>query len=92
MISPIEITSTAGSKRNPGEQKTTIIAKRSNDNKIVHSTQHSKTNNYEYTFVQNSYATDELYTAAKASSIGSTDKRSQLSSDSVRKRDYMAIT
>ena len=32
--------------------------------------------NLEYTFVQNSYATDELNTAARASSIGSTDKRS----------------
>ncbi len=31
-------------------------------------------------------------TRAKASSIGSTDKRSQLSSDSIRKRDYLAIT
>ena len=35
---------------------------------------------------------DDVYTAAKASSIGSTDKRSQLSSDSIRKRDYLAIT
>jgi len=51
-----------------------------------------KTANYEYTFVNNSYATEELGTRAKASSIGSTDKRSQISSDSVRKRDYLAIT
>ena len=35
---------------------------------------------------------DDVYRAAKASSIGSTDKRSQLSSDSIRKRDYLAIT
>ena len=41
----------------------------------------------ERTFVvQNSYNTEELLTAAKASSIGSTDKRSQLSSESVRKQ------
>ena len=57
----------------------------------MNSTRNSRTFQ-EYTFVQNSYANDELYTAAKASSIGSTDKRSQISSDSVRKRDYMAIT
>lgn len=36
--------------------------------------------------------TDEVYTAAKASSIGSTDKRSMISSDSFRKRDILAIT
>ena len=46
------------------------------------------------TFVQNSNETDDLMGTggAKASSIGSTDKRSQLSSDDLRKKEYMAIT
>ena len=49
--------------------------------------------NFQMTFVQNSNETDDLIgTGAKASSIGSTDKRSQLSSDDLRKKEYMAIT
>ena len=43
--------------------------------------------------MQNSNETEDLMgNAAQASSIGSTDKRSQVSSDYMRKRDHMAIT
>ena len=79
------------------DQKTTIMTKRNKHpgSPVLqdHNQNARKTaSNLEYTFVQNSYATDELNTAARASSIGSTDKRSQVSSDSIRKREYMAIT
>ena len=40
------------------------------------------TDGNDYTFIANQ---EEILTAAKASSIGSTDKRSQVSSDSARK-------
>ena len=63
-------------------QKTTIMTKRQGLDG-----QKKQTNYHEYTFVQNSYATEEIiHTAAKASSIGSTENaRSQGSSDSVPK-------
>lgn len=67
------------------------MTKRTGQNAISLINEPNRTSNYEYTVVQNT-VTEEVYTAAKASSIGSTDKRSQNSSDSVRKRDYMAIT
>ena len=53
----------------------------------------SKSKDYKLTFVQNSNETDDLIgVAAKASSIGSTDKRSQVSSDDLRKKEYLSIT
>ena len=75
------------------EKKTTIMTKRTGQNAVNRSddSRGGAANKYEYTIVHNT-VTDEVYTAAKASSIGSTDKRSQNSSDSIRKRDYMAIT
>lgn len=55
--------------------------------------QTSKSKDYKLTFVQNSNETDDLIgAAAKASSIGSTDKRSQVSSDDLRKKEYLSIT
>ena len=52
------------------QQKTTIMTKRPDRDGM------RKTENFEYTFVQNSYVTEDMQTVAKASSIGSTDKRS----------------
>ena len=52
------------------------------------------TNNYEYTFVQNSLVSEEIMSGAKASSVASTDKRSQASSDEQHqpRREYVPIT
>ena len=52
------------------DKKTTIMTKRTG-----RYGDQRKTTNYEYTIVHNN-RTDDVYTAAKASSIGSTDKRS----------------
>ena len=52
------------------DKKTTIMTKRTG-----RYCDQRKTTNYEYTIVHNNVA-DDVYTAAKASSIGSTDKRS----------------